>query len=138
MSCLLPPEMLDHIVDHLHDEPPALRMCCLVSKSWVPRSRVHPFAYAKFNTSTYPIESWMKTFPDPSNSPARYTRILIIHGHVTTVVGADIGRWIRAFHNVVQLHVRNVRGHPFVLYHLPSDHFAWRIPTPHPPKSSAS
>ena len=29
----LPPEILDYILDLLHDEPEALKECCLVSKS---------------------------------------------------------------------------------------------------------
>jgi hypothetical protein len=37
----LPAEMLDHVVDHLYDTEDALRNCCLVSKSWIPRTRKH-------------------------------------------------------------------------------------------------
>ena len=106
MSCPLPPELLDHIVDHLHDEPSALRACCIVSRSWVPRARIHLFARVKFRTSIFPIESWMKIFPDPSNSPACYTRTLVIHGGALVIAaGTDAGRWIRAFHDIVNLHI---------------------------------
>ena len=48
----LPAEMLDHVVDHLHDARDALRNCCLVSKSWVPRARKHLFADIWFPTAT--------------------------------------------------------------------------------------
>jgi len=48
MSRSLPPEILDLIVDHLHDEPTALKACCLVSKSWVPRTWNHLFALVEF------------------------------------------------------------------------------------------
>jgi len=34
----LPPEILDYIVDLLHNSPNALKECCLVSKSWIPRT----------------------------------------------------------------------------------------------------
>ena len=112
MSFSLPPEILDLIVDHLHDQPATLRACCLVSKSWVPRSRTHLFAHVKFSEKS--AERWMKTFPDPLNSPTRYTRTLTIQGLQSALGGADAHRWIRAFHNVVRLHVNQ---HPLAPFH---------------------
>ena len=107
MSHALPPEILDLIVDHLHDEPATLRACCLVSESWVPRSRIHLFAHVNF-TPEFPIESWIKAFPDPLNSPAHYTRTLTVAGlQATAAAGIDWGRWIRAFHSIVHLHVNS-------------------------------
>jgi len=48
----------------------------------------------------------METFPDPSNSPAHYTQTLTIQdSRLVTAAGADAGRWIRAFRNVVCLHI---------------------------------
>ena len=106
MSCPLPPEILDLIVDHLHNEPSVLRTCCIVSKSWVPRTRRHLFACVEFRPGRFSIESWIKAFPDPSNSPAHFTRALtIIKIQTTTAVGVDVGRWIRAFRSVVDLYV---------------------------------
>ena len=106
MTCSFPPEILDQIVDHLYNEPATLGACCLVSKSWVPRARVHLFARVNLNTRTFPIGSWMKVFPDPSNSPAHYARTLTIHGHqLINAAGTDTGRWIRAFRNVVNLYI---------------------------------
>ena len=46
----------------------------------------------------------MKAFPDPSNSPAHYTRTLSIRGlQFVAAVGTDVGRWVRAFRSVVHL-----------------------------------
>jgi hypothetical protein len=67
----LPAEMLDHIVDHLQDTEYALRSCCLVSKSWIPRARKHLFFDIVFHTAKR-LELWKETFPDPSTSPACY------------------------------------------------------------------
>ena len=65
----LPTELLDHIVDFLHDTKHALRNYFLVSKSWVPRTRKHPFSTdVKFVTSRS-LQSWRKALPDPSTSP---------------------------------------------------------------------
>jgi len=83
----LPPEILDNVVDLLHDESDALKVCCLASKSWISRTRKHLFAHVDFPTAAY-LESWKETFPDPSISPACYTRTLIIEC-ADTVRAAD-------------------------------------------------
>lgn len=114
MSFSLPPEILDLIVDHLHDQPDTLRACCIVSKSWVPRTRTHLFAHVEF-TRESPVGSWAEAFPDPFDSPAHHTRALTIQDHQsTTTTGADAGRWIRTFHNVLHLHVNQ---HPLAPFH---------------------
>jgi len=109
MSPSLPPETLDAIIDHLHDEPTTLKTCCTVSKSWVPRTRRHLFARVEFLTSD--LEVWKETFPDPSNSPAHYTRSLSIYG----ITDAD--DWIRAFHNVEHLLLQGTGWFPLVPFY---------------------
>jgi len=105
MPSLLPPEMHDLIVDFLHDEPGALKACCLASKSWVHRTRQHLFANVKFSSESR-VKLWEETFPDPLNSPARYTRSLSIRGsQLITFRGRGVpGGWIRAFSGIVRLH----------------------------------
>ena len=104
MSCSLPQEILDLIVDHLHDESAALKACCIVTKSWIPRSRKHLFARVEFDTQKSHVELWKKTFPDPSNSPAHHTRSLSISGcSAITAASTDAGGWIRTFRNVIHL-----------------------------------
>jgi len=108
MPYSLPPEILDIVIDHLHDEPTALRACCLVSKSWVPRSRTHLFAHVELTDTS--VEPWMKAFPDPLNSPAHYTRTLTIHDHqLIAVVGPVVANRICTFpfHNVVHLNIHS-------------------------------
>ncbi|KAF9642569.1 hypothetical protein BDM02DRAFT_3078319, partial [Thelephora ganbajun] len=53
----LPPEIFDYIVDFLHDTPETLKQCCLVSKSWVPRTRKYLFADIEFFTES-DLEAW--------------------------------------------------------------------------------
>ena len=109
MSLFLPPEILDLIVDHLHDKPTTLRASCLVSKSWVPRTRKHLFDQVNFSPRGSTPESWMQTFPDPSNSPARYTRTLYLSDiKVVATAISDALPWIRAFNNIVNLRVNPV------------------------------
>jgi len=103
----LPPETLDYTIDLLHDEPDALKRCCLVSKSWVPRTRKHLFADIKLRSSS-DLKSWKKTFPDAANTPAFHTRTLSI-GCPRFVVASDAeeGGWIRAFSGVTGLGVED-------------------------------
>jgi hypothetical protein len=105
----LPSEILDLlglIVDHLHDEPTTLKVCCVVSKSWIHRTRTLLFATVDFWANKSSIERWKKTFPDPSHSPAHHTRTLFISDPPHVVAAdADEGGWIRAFRNVVHLYL---------------------------------
>ena len=63
----LPCELLDHIVDFLHNDQTSLKKCCLVSKSWIPRSRKCLFAVIRFHCLGN-LQSWKKAYPDPSTS----------------------------------------------------------------------
>ena len=104
----IPPEILDHIIDHLRDEPNALQNCCLVAKSWVPCARKHLFADIQFSSPKH-LESWKKTFPDPSNSPAYHTHTLSVKClEVVMAADGEEGGWIRAFSRVVRLEVGNI------------------------------
>jgi hypothetical protein len=102
------PEIFDCIVNLLHDKPDALRQCCLVSKSWVPRTRKHLFAAVAFPTEKH-LGSWKEVFPDPSTSPAHYTKILFVAClQVLTAADAGAGGWIRGFSRVVYLVVHTL------------------------------
>ena len=104
-----PPEISDYIVDIIHGnrDEKTLKQCCLVSKSWVPRTRKHLFAAIKFRGPAY-WEMWKEIFRDPINSPACYTRSLsfVAKKDVPDVV-AEEGGCIRAFCNVTRLELHN-------------------------------
>jgi len=102
----LPLETLDYIADLLHDKPEILKQCCLVSKSWIPRIRKHLFAHISFYSPVV-LESWKKTFPDRSTSPAYHTQTLFVGcPEVVTVADAGEDGWIRTFSGVMRLVVR--------------------------------
>ena len=101
----LPAELLDDVVDHLHDTEYALRNCCVVSRSWIPRARKHLFAHINLSTAKS-LRSWKEMFPDPSTSPAHYARTLVVLCfHPATPAGAELDGWIREFSRVVHLKV---------------------------------
>lgn len=103
----LPPEILDHILDLLHDNPRALRRCCLVSKSWVPRARKHLFSDIEFD-SIKDLNRWQQAFPDPVNSPAHFTRTLtVMWGSI--LITKESGQWVQPFSRVEQLILDSTR-----------------------------
>jgi len=97
----LPPELLDHTIDLLHDNPEALKECCLVSKSWIPRTGKHLFADTVFRTQNK-LQSWLETFPDPFNSPAHHARTLT---YSQLVECSEAGGCITSFSRVVYFDV---------------------------------
>ena len=106
----LPADLLDDVVDLLHDTPHALGNCCLVSKLWIPRTRKHLFAHIVFYT-TKSLELWKETFPDPSTSPACYTKALSVGcPDAVTAADAQAGGWIKTFSHVLHLNVDRLHG----------------------------
>ena len=104
----LPLELQDYIVDLLHDTRDALKSCCLVSKSWVPRTRKYLFARVSIHTPAR-LQSWKDTFPDPSRSPASHAKYLIVEPQDVTTADGGEGGWISTFSRVVHFRV-DVRG----------------------------
>ena len=106
----LPQETLDSIVDFLDEETEALKQCCLVAKSWVPRARKHLFDFVEFYTENH-IEAWKKTFPDPSNSPACCAHTLLVDcAENVTAADAAEGGWIPTFSRIVCLILDSEEG----------------------------
>ena len=102
----LPQETLDCIIDLLHGELNTLKQCCLVSKSWVPRTRKHIFADIRFRSAD-DLDSWRKTFPDPSTSPAYHTHTLTTCCTQAIMAGAEADGWITTFSRVVRLRLND-------------------------------
>jgi len=120
----LPREILDYVVDLLHDEPDALKQCCLVSKSWVSRTRKHLFTDISFNHAN-DLKAWKKTFSDPANSPAYHTRSLFVGcPRFVTAADAEEGGWIRAFSRVVRFEVRTRRNYCLATAFVPFHNFS--------------
>ena len=107
----LPPEILDYTIDLLYDNPNALGECCLVSKSWIPRTRKHLFAEVGLLTEEH-VESWKKMFSDPSTSPAHFAKSLRIGcARAITVEDAEADGWLRGFVHIVRLEVETSDMH---------------------------
>jgi hypothetical protein len=106
MSPSFPPEIFDLVIDDLKDELTTLKACCLVSKSWVPRTRRRLFALVVFASdgAKNTLETWMKAFPDPSDSPAHYARSLKISGSAAVEAATTHAHaWVRPFNTIVRL-----------------------------------
>ena len=107
----LPPEILDYIIDFLHDKPETLKQCCLAAKSLIPRTRKHLFADIGFRF-TRNFNAWKKAFPDSENSPAHYARTLFV-GCVQDdmMAKAEETGWTRTFSGVTNLRLDNHSGY---------------------------
>ena len=97
----LPAELVEKIVDLLRDDADTLKRCCLVSKSWIPLTRKHLFANIEFRSPEM-LQAWKDTFPDPSTSPACYTKSLRVpvYSDDITLADAEEGGWIPTFSQV--------------------------------------
>jgi len=73
----LPQELLDEIMDHLAGDSTSLRHCSTAARAFVPSCRRHLFSRVVFRPHNLP--TWKATFPNPSTSPATYTREMRIH-----------------------------------------------------------
>ena len=101
----LPPELLDLIVDLQHDTEDTLESCCLVSKSWIPRTRKHLFSHIEFHTPSR-LRSWKTSFPDRFTSPPRYAKSLsVCCPQAVTAADAEGGGWIPTFSHIVRFEV---------------------------------
>ena len=108
----LPPEILDHVVDSLHDDPKTLKRCCLVSKSWIPRTRRHLFARVKLHYRE-DLECWKRMFPDPSTSPGHFAKSLRIGcASDVTTPDAEAGGWLTGFAHIVHLDLETQERYP--------------------------
>ena len=100
----LPEELLDHIADSHLQGLEVFRNCCLVSKSWVPRTRRQLFAEINFATIEE-LRSWKENFPDPSTSPAQYANTLFFRCLQVAGANVETGDWITGFSRVAHLGV---------------------------------
>lgn len=113
---MFPAEIFDLIVDHLHDEPTALRSCCLISNSWISRARRHLFLRVRLNLhGKYAIQVWMKGFPDASNSPGHHTRTLELNGVDSTMDASVVApTWVHHFGHIKELKLERCVGGAFI------------------------
>ena len=102
----LPPETLDHVVDLPHDALHPLRNCCLVSKSWIARTRKHLFANIRFHLERAIImeEDVSRSF---DLSCSLHQTLFVGCSHAITTTDAEPGGWITGFSRVVHLKLVN-------------------------------
>ena len=107
-----PPEIFDSLIDLLHDNPDALKQCCLVSKSWISRTRKHLFAEVSIDTEQH-LESWKTIFQDPSTSPAHFAESLhVACARAVTTADAEPGGWLTGFAHIRHLGVETRELYP--------------------------
>ncbi|KDQ58439.1 hypothetical protein JAAARDRAFT_57368 [Jaapia argillacea MUCL 33604] len=64
MNPLLPQEVIDQVIDHLHDDPTALSSCSLTCRAWTPSSQLHIFHSVTLEpTLVQPLSHLLQTSP---------------------------------------------------------------------------
>lgn len=51
MSSYIPPELIDQIIDYLHNDPKSLNACALAARDWLPSTRYHRFRSIRFHSA---------------------------------------------------------------------------------------
>lgn len=59
---ILPPELIDKIIDNLSADPGTLKKCAIVCRSWCPRSRVHLFRHIRLHVRRFNDPEELYTF----------------------------------------------------------------------------
>ncbi|KAH7913107.1 hypothetical protein BJ138DRAFT_1124656 [Hygrophoropsis aurantiaca] len=72
----IPPEITDHVIDHLHIDTRMLGICSLVCKSWLPASRFHLFSTISLHP--WKKDSFLRLLDSTYSSFAPYVRHLFI------------------------------------------------------------
>lgn len=118
MACIsprLPPELVDHIIDHSRDDKDTLRMLSLVSKSWLPRTHHHLFRIIRATTKTSqrkdrylsPFSSFvtmLKAGPSPSVT-ASVQFLMLSSG---TIFLLELAEVLRHLHRLRTLYLKNM------------------------------
>ncbi|EGO03891.1 hypothetical protein SERLA73DRAFT_84078 [Serpula lacrymans var. lacrymans S7.3] len=68
----IPPEITDHIIDHLHEDVHSLTTCSLVCKEWLPASRHHLFS--SISLHPWKKDSFLRLVESPIATFAPYVR----------------------------------------------------------------
>ncbi|KAF7354059.1 hypothetical protein MVEN_01093100 [Mycena venus] len=83
-SPILPPEVIDLIIDNLHDQPSTLRACSLVGRNWLDGSRHHLF------NRIYLTARNLGVFRDLLKSPSNTLSFHLRHLHATGFQAPDL------------------------------------------------
>jgi hypothetical protein len=85
-DCILPVELTDRIIDHLHAERDSLSACARVHSTWTPTARVHLFRSIHFST----FRSWDQFMYAVNQSPIIGSYVQdITFGHYALRMAAD-------------------------------------------------
>lgn len=82
---LLPQELIDHIIDQLHNNTTSLKACAVVSRAWLPSSRLHLLSQTQVNESHF--HEFFKFTRDCEHGP-QYIRRLTLNGQLSQHTGA--------------------------------------------------
>lgn len=87
---LLPRELVDNIIDHLHDDSNTLKACSLVCRDWLPSSHWHLFCEVRMKAEDLTDESDLVEFLRAGTTFAKSIRNLVFLAQPAGSPGPDI------------------------------------------------
>lgn len=102
----LPQNIIENIIDHLHDRPADLQTCCFVSKNWRARSQSHLFRRVRWTTET--VSRWCKHIPPHPDGPASLVTSLLVVSLLEHDRLDSIKAHFTSFRNVTSLTLRDL------------------------------
>jgi len=102
----LPQNVIDNIIDHLHDRPMCLQTCSLVAKSWRVRSQSHLFRRVRWTIET--VLGWCKHISPRSDGPAAHVTGLVVAALLERKRLGPIKNYFTSFRNVTSLTLQDL------------------------------
>ena len=125
MSIILPPETIDTIVDHLHDDKTTL-LACSLSKGLLQSSRYHLFSELLIKPRTGDLFPLLDLLSTPSGTIAPFVRRLVFDNITSYVFHYGVPDVAHAIRNMPRLAsrlplVNSLRFSNFDFEHLPQE-----------------
>ncbi|KAJ7612234.1 hypothetical protein FB45DRAFT_1037153 [Roridomyces roridus] len=115
MGPILPPEVLDRVIDSLHDDVPMLRVCSLVSRAWMASSRYLLFAVNALIVDRKSLLPFIELLDSPHNTLlARIERL-----HCTEFQYAQLEALWKALPALLHLRELHIAGNILRIDSLP-------------------
>src|ERR1700761_3490794 len=103
----LPPEVIDLIIDHLHNDPLTLEACSLVSRNWLSSSRHHLFGSVYIRVTHRRIHCLGEILDSPHNTLSFHLRSL--HATGPPHFSSQFWKLLHVFPLLQSLHIHQIK-----------------------------
>lgn len=127
----LPQELIDIVLDNLHDDQRSLRQCSLVCKAWVPRCRSYIFEHIYLKSED--VDRWrrmMEASPEYSNLVRSFTRSFLRRNVEVLRISSSPENNVIPFQMLSQFsNLLTIDARRFSLEGYPNDFLSLKLPS---------